>query len=554
MSSQSSRPSVADSSVLHLKLNYPIPELTDNTQQSQFSTAKAVTIGINEIKRQIRDAKTNDKIEGILLQTESVLLNPTSAYNITRSLEDFKSSGKFIYAYGDYFNQSGYILASCADSVFLNPNGLIDLRGYGMVVPYFKDFSDKTGVDFDVYHAGKYKSAVEPYYRSFSSDENRFQSREFLHQYHVALSRHIAQQRNLDPQSINVLIQNGLPPDSESARREELVDRLMYEEELHDLIKEKLDVRKLSLVKPELYSTVFPGKKSGSKNKVAVVYAEGVVAFAGNAKGTINMKVYKDVFDALSKNKSIEAVIIRVNSPGGSSFTSDKFWKRVTELQDKGKYVVASFGDYAASGGYYIAASADQIIAEPTTLTGSIGAYSMIPNFYDASKEKLGINWDTIGTGRQTFLYSAFVPRSERDHRLLQASTDRTYAQFKSVVSSGRGIDQDDLEDLSQGRVWSGADAQKVGLVDSLGGLELAFELVADHFDYEDYKVLEYPIIKKTFWEELITNIAANTNVSIPSTVEIPAIFSESFKEILSSVEEACFEPQLRLPFHIMIN
>ena len=285
-----------------------------------------------------------------------------------------------------------------------------------------------------------------------------------------------------------------------------------------------------------------------------MVYAEGPVAFGGKEKGTINMEVYGKLLDRLKKNKRIKAVVLRVNSPGGSSFTSDNFWKRIEDLKEAGKYVVASFGDYAASGGYYISAGADQIVSESTTLTGSIGAYSMMPDFYEASKDHLGINWDTIGTGKRTFIYSAFTPRSDSDNALLQAETERTYREFISVVAKGRGLTEEEVDEIGQGRVWSGSDALEIGLVDSIGTLQEAISIAALGAELDDYKVLEYPIIKKNFWEQLLDQVAAGTQINMSIADSSMKIFSQHFKESLDQIEAACSEPQFRIPFHIPIQ
>ena len=227
--------------------------------------------------------------------------------------------------------------------------------------------------------------------------------------------------------------------------------------------------------------------------------------------------------------------------------------KRVKDLQDKGKYVVASFGDYAASGGYYIAAAADKIVAEPTTLTGSIGVFSMMPDFSEVSEEELGILWDTIGTGKRTFMYSTFVSRSNRDNALLMAETERIYDQFKSVVADGRSMDDDSVEKVAQGRVWSGTDGIEVGLVDTIGGLNEAIQIAANAVGYEDFKTLEYPVIKKDFWELLLEGINENTEVQLKVNTIGHSVFDQLI-ETLKVVEAACTTPQARLPFTVAVQ
>lgn len=542
---------ISDNSILHLKLDGSIPELTNNVPPGQFGLSEGTTIGLNDITRLIKEASDDAKINGILLQTENVSLNPTTAFSLAEVISSFKESGKPVYAYGNYFTQSGYIIASVADSVFLNPNGLVDLRGYGMMMPYFKEFSERTGVDFDIYFAGKYKSAIEPFYRNESSDENRFQTRAYLQQYHNHLVNHIARWRQTEIDRIDEVVTGGLSNNASDAINFQLVDRLSYKEDVLAKIEEGWN--STSYVELKKYFNSHPKSRSNNNNKIAVVYAEGEVAFDGEERGNISMDRYDEVFDRLIKNKNVGAVVLRVNSPGGSSFTSDRFLKRINDLREAGKYVVASFGDYAASGGYYIAAGADKIVSQPTTLTGSIGVFSMMPDLSELSEEELGIYWDTIGTGKRTFMYSSFIPRSEKDNALLMAETERIYEQFKTIVAQGRALSLQEVEEVAQGRVWSGADAIQIGLVDTLGGLAEAIHIAADEVDYDQYKILEYPIIEKDFWELMIESFNENTQVHINET-RLKHTAIQQIMETLHIVEAACTTPQARLPFSFSVH
>jgi len=545
---------VNSGSVLHLKLSQPIPELTDNVPQGQFGLSEGLVIGLNDVTRLLRRAADDKDIAGILIQTEMTPINPTTAYAIAKEIEDFKRSGKLVYAYGDYFTQSGYIIAAIADSVYLNPNGLIDLRGYGTTTPYFAGLREKTGIDFDVYHAGKYKSAVEPYYRGKASAENRYQTKSYLSRYHSALVDHIATYRTLNQDAVNEVIVEGNSNNSDDAINHGLADRLAYPEDIHHSMGVILDEGDIDLVSLETYYQARPKKSTNNSHKVAVIYAEGDVAAGGDQRGAISMKVYDGIFDRIEKSKSIDAVVLRVNSPGGSSFTSDRFYKRVQDLRAAGKYVVASFGDYAASGGYYIAAGADRIISEPTTLTGSIGVYSMMPDFSELSEEELGILWDTIGTGKRTFLYSTFISRSPGDNALLMSETERVYRAFKKVVSEGREMPMQQVEEVAQGRVWSGLDALETGLIDTIGGLGVAIDLAAKGAGYEDFKVLEYPIIEKSFWELMAEGLVSSQNARLKPDVGISDKYLIDLQKVIKIIEASCTTPQARLPLSILVN
>ena len=543
---------IKSNSVLHLKFDNIIPELTDNIPSGQFGASPTSAVGLNDITRLLKTAAEDSKIKGILLQSEAVPANPTTAYSIARSLEAFKTSGKFVLGYGNYFSQSGYIIAATADTLHLNPNGVVDMRGYGMTIPYYEDFSQKTGIDFDVYHAGRYKSAIEPFYRDKASDDNRYQTHAYLQDYHDALADHIADCRNLDTEAIDQVITQGLSNNADDAIKYRLVDTLSYFDDLKDEIADRLNTTDVNYVKLEEYHLDRPKPSVSNNNKVAVIYAEGEVAGGGEARGSISMDVYDEIFDRLEKNDKVKAVVLRVNSPGGSSFTSDRFWKRVKDLSAQGKYVVASFGDYAASGGYYVAAAAEKIITEPTTLTGSIGVFSMIPDLKELSEEELGIYWDTISTGKRTFLYSSFVSRSAADNALLKAETERIYQQFKEVVADGRGMTVDAVHEVAQGRVWSGIDAMETGLVDTLGSLQDAIAIAARAVSYDDYKVLEYPIIEKTFYEKLLEGFANNVSADFQPQYKLNNPIIQQLMEQVQLIDQACQTPQARLPLGML--
>lgn len=545
---------VSKNAVLKLSFDDYIPELTGNLEQGGFSYSDSDFIGLNDIKRLIEEAANDSHIKGILIQTESPQLSPTSAKYVHDMIIEFKESGKFVHAYGNYFTQSGYMVALAADSIFLNPNGLVDMRGYGMSIPYFKNFSEKTGISFDVYHAGKYKSAIEPFYRSESSEENRYQSHQYLSAYQNSLVNLINKTRGIDLSDVERIIVDGLSQNADDAIELGLVDELVYFQDYEERVNKNFDLSKLNLVNLEDYYRAKPKSTADASNKIAVVYAEGEVAHLGKAKGSINMEVYGDILDRIRKNDKIKAVVLRVNSPGGSSLTSDLFWRKVEDLKKEGKYVVASYGDYAASGGYYISCGADKIVSEATTLTGSIGVFSMMPNMNRFFGDKLGINWDTIGTGNHTFLYSLMQTKSPADNKLLQGETERVYKQFKDKVKQGRGFSDEQIEEIAQGRVWSGIDALEVGLIDTIGSLEDAIHMAAAHLNMDTYKVLEYPIIKKTLMEELMTEFirSAETKLKLAPSIPTSKITRELLKT-MESIEAACAEPQARMPFHTRI-
>lgn len=541
--------------LLHLQLDQITPELTDNVEQQTFDFEAERAIGVNDIVRLIRIAKNDKNIKGILINTEVPQLRPATAQYIADVLREFEEdTDKMLLAYGNYFTQSGYMMAAVADTIRLNPNGLVDLRGYGTTIPYFKDFSDKTGIQFDVYHAGQFKSAVEPYYLDKSSAANRYQTQQYLGAYHDQLATHISECRGLSHDRADEIIRRGLAQNAQDALSLGLVDKLEYYEDIEEYIQAQLGVDEPNLIELSDYLKLNPKQTPSSKNKIAVIYAEGQVAGGGNKKGEINMEVYESIFEKIEKDEKYKAIVLRVNSPGGSAFTSDVFLRRIQDLQAQGRYVVASFGDYAASGGYYISASADKIVSEPTTLTGSIGVFSLIPSFNTFFDKQLGIDWDSIGTGERTFLYSTMIDRTSSDDAILQSETERTYHQFKTVVAEGRGMTLEAVDEIGQGRVWSGNDALQIGLVDEIGTLDDAIRLAAEGAQYDGYKVMNFPVIQQSLLEQIITDIAQSTNTSLGMSDPFTSKLTKQMISILDEVDAACREPQARLPFHISMN
>ena len=542
-------------SVLKIELNNVVPEHTDNIEQSGFTMSEGKTLGLHDIVKLIRKAKNDKNIAGLLIQTEMPQVRPATASYLSEVIKEFgDGSDKFVHAYGNYFTQSGYMIATSADSLLLNPNGLIDMRGYGTTIPYLKRFSEKTGINFDIYHAGKYKSAVEPYYLDKVSDANREQTHSFLRGYQDQLISCISKARELNEKTVREIIVHGQADNANAALQLGLVDKLSYFEDYEESLQDHLDVKKVSFISLEEYDSGVSKNAGSSKNKIAIIYAEGTVAGGGDARGEINMEVYEKVFEKIEKNKKIKTLVLRINSGGGSAFTSDVFLDRIQDIQDKGIKVIASFGDYAASGGYYIAASADYIFAEPTTLTGSIGVFAMMPNFNEFFDKHLGINWDTIGTGAHTFMYSPFIEKSAQDNIKLKNDTERIYAEFKKIVSDGRGLTLEEVETLAQGRVWTGIQGLENGLVDEIGNMDEAIAYAVEQAEIDDYKLIQYPLIKKTFWEEMISNFASTANTKLSSNTPMTSKLGSQITTILSEVEAACETPQARMPIGVMVD
>ncbi|MEE9372014.1 MAG: signal peptide peptidase SppA [Saprospiraceae bacterium] len=548
---------VSSGSTLHIKLDEVITELAGNVEVSGFSSMAIDNLGLNEIKAAIKNAANDRKINGLLIETQFPNVGQSTALSIFMAIKEFKKSGKPVMAYGEYFSQNGYLFASVADTVAINPNGMMDIRGFGMLIPYYGDFIKKIGAKVDIYHAGQYKSAIEPYYRSSSSPQNDYQSTEFLNDWEDQWIANVTEGRVVTPEILDRIIKNGTIVTADIAVESGLADKKMYRKDFNKMLLAAVGRKKLKYIDlAEYINLTFASQSSSSSNKVAVVNMEGIILNNKDEKGVISMEVYGKVFDRLIKKKDVKAVVLRVNSGGGDALVSDNIWDRVEELKEAGKYVVASFGDYAASGGYYISCGADKIVSMPNTLTGSIGVYSMIPDFSGAIADNLGIYFDSIGTGENTFMYSTMVPRNAAQNRKLQASTEVTYQKFLKRVADGRGKSKEDIHKVAQGRVWSGEDAIGAGLVDTLGDLDVAIAIAAKGAGYDDnYKMLTYPIIEKTFYEEILEGLGEMENVKMLLGINTPKLLDKKILDMAKMMtEKQLAKPQTRLPFIIEVN
>ena len=550
--SSAPKDSVTSGSTLHIKLDVPVSELTDNVEAAGFTFESISHLGLNEITKAIVNAANDSRISSILIETEFPNIGQSTALSIYNAIDSFRVSGKPVLAYGEYFSQTGYLLASVADTVVLNPNGMMDIRGFGMLIPYFGDMIEKIDAKVDVYYAGQFKSAIEPYYRSNSSPQNDLQSQEFLDDWQDEWLDNILKYRKIDRNQIHKIINDGTIVTAEVAEQFGLADKLMYWRDFKTMLENILD-RKPKLLELDKYIDVADLKIRSSSNKIAVVYLEGTILNNSDDKGVISMGRYEKVFDRLMKKSDVKAVVLRVNSGGGDALESDIIWDRVEQLKSAGKYVVASFGDYAASGGYYISCGADKIVTQPNTLTGSIGVFSMIPDLSATFSNNLGINFDSIGTGANTFMYSPMVPRNANQNRKIQATTEATYQKFLGRVAEGRKMSKEAVHEIAQGRVWSGTDAVNVGLADAVGDINLAIEMAAEGAGYEGYKILQYPVIEKTFYEEILEGLMEVENIKMVFGIKKQNDLEKKFAGVVKLLSKHNIgQPQCRLPFIII--
>lgn len=495
--------SVKTNSILELNLERAIkdysPKISDPIEEILGMDDEK--IGLQEILNAIENAKSDEKIKAISINTLYINGGIAQTQAIRDKLLDFKESGKPILAYADFYTQKNYYLSSVADSIFINPVGGTDFRGLVSEILYFKDFQDKVGFKMEVIRHGKYKSAVEPFLTNEMSDANKEQISSFLNSIWGELTDDIALSRNKTVEEINVTADNLLIRNPTLGIQNNMIDGELFNDEYENKLKSLLDIDSGSpLNSVSIADYIASGKgriKSTAKDKIAIVYAQGEIRYGEGDVEYIGQEKIIDALKKIRKDKNIKAVVLRVNSPGGSALASDMIWREL-EITKKEKPLVVSMGNYAASGGYYIACNAHKILAEPTTITGSIGVFGMIPNFSQLA-DNIGINAEQVGTNKQSLGYSPFEPMTEEFHNYAKESIEDIYKTFVERVASGRNMSFAQVDSIGQGRVWTGKEALKNGLIDELGNLEDAIKLAAELAEIEDYRTTDYPRYTRDF-------------------------------------------------------
>ena len=542
-----------DNSFLHLKLTGDINERVaeDDPFTSLLGSNVPTPMGLNDITNAIRKAKDNDAIRGIYIDSRMFTASTATLAEIRDELVKFKETGKFVVAYSDTYTQGGYYLASIADKVVVNPQGMLDLHGIASTPMFFKDALDKLGIEIQVFKVGTYKSAVEPFILTTMSEANREQVSSYINDLWNSIGNDMAKSRNIDFNQFNAIV-NQMPmmQDADFLLQSNLVDTLLYESDMKNYLRTLLDVKdddKIPSASVADMKTVKPNKIKTSKNHIALLYAVGEIA-SGTGSSNIQDKYLVNEIEKLRKNKDVKAVVLRVNSPGGSAYASEQIWKAIADLKEE-KPVVVSMGDVAASGGYYIACNADKIVAQPTTITGSIGIFGMFPNMKKAS-DKLGIGVDVVKTHEYGDFGNFARPMRDAEKEILQSYVERGYDLFLTRCSEGRNIPKDTLALYAEGRVWTGNQAKEIGLVDELGDVKRAVEIAAGLAEIdEDYIVYEYPKMR-SFIEELLDNkkndIAAET---------LKEYLGEQYQifTLIKNIKDQDYV-QARLPYNFNIN
>ncbi len=489
--------SIQPNSVLYLTFDQPIPELTNNLEMNLYDLENRKILGLHDIVHSIQAAAKDDNIKGIFIETEGVSSGFASARVLRQAIEAFKAEGKFVTAYSKYYTQGAYYLSSAAESVYLNPIGSVDLRGFSAQIPFVKGMLDKLGIEMQVFWVGDFKSATEPYRRKEMSEASRLQTRAFLDGFYDIFLDDITASRPIGESQLRMVIDDFKTSDPQAALDYQLVDGLSYRDEVITKIKDQLgvdDEDKVQLVTLMDYYKNNPRDVNYSvSDRIAVIYAEGAIVDGKGESGNVGDETYTKIIRKIRTNDKIKGVVLRVNSPGGSAMASENIWRELELLKAAGKPLVVSMGDYAASGGYYIACGADSILAEPNTLTGSIGVFNVFPNVSKLLNEKLGIQFDTVETGDLSAGFSPFYDLTDKEKRIIQNKTNSLYETFLTRVGDGRNMSRDAVHEMAQGRVWTGKKAHELGLVDRLAGLEAAVASVATLSDLDDYRLVEFP-------------------------------------------------------------
>lgn len=486
---------ISDNSVFELKLEGILVERHKNDVISSFASeinSSVSEIALDDIMASIDKATDNDNIKGIYLHIGDFSASVASLQEIYKGLEKFKKTGRFIVAYADSYGNGTYYLSSIADKVYMNPSGTLALTGINISTVFFKDLLSKIGVEMQIFKVGTFKSAVEPFTQTSMSEANRLQLTTFINSIWTEITKTIARNRGLSDTEVNLYADSGLfLDDAQTAVHHKLIDSLVYSSDMKEIIEKLVDKDYNTLTISDMKFVA--RNKEYSKNRIAIVYAVGEIDGSNKNDGIDSEDISEDLLD-IADNDKIKAVVLRINSPGGSAYGSEQIWKAVSVVKSK-KPIVVSMGDYAASGGYYIACNTDRIFAQPTTLTGSIGIFGIFPNIGGLT-DKLGIKFDNVKTNKYSDFGATYRPMNTEERAILQRYINNGYELFTKRCAEGRNMNIDSLKAIAEGRIYSGTDAMRLGLVDEMGGLEEAITFAAKKANISDYTIKYYPLVK----------------------------------------------------------
>ena len=556
MGSSSPNVSLKNNSVIKLDLSDITHDYGGSIYIKDLDYRETSKDGLIDVLFAIDHAKTDANIKGISIENNLSSLGFTQRKALREKLEEFKKTGKFVLSYADNYMQSEYYLNSVADTIYLNPLGTIDFKGLSTEILYMKDLQEKTGIQMEVVRHGKYKSAVEPYLQQEMSPENREQNLELLQSMWNSIVNDIAESRKISTEQLNHIATHLNARNAELALENKMIDKIAYIDEYKQAIRKSLGLKKeedINEIEIEDYiQAILPTLKNKAKDQIAVIFAQGTILGGEGSVDVIGEKSINKALKEARDNANIKAVVIRVNSPGGSALVSEIIWREI-ELTKKVKPVIVSMGDVAASGGYYIASNADYIFAEPTTITGSIGVFGTLPNVRNLAK-RVGINAEQVQTHPHAVTYSVFEPLSDMTQQTLTESIEHIYDVFLQRVATGRKMSKEEVNEIAQGRIWTGVMAKENGLVDELGGLNDAINYAAKQVEISDYRVTLYPEYEMEFKDLLRKMLGFSVKQAQQNTI-IEQIGKENY-EILKQINylQQSSGVQALLPYQMIIK
>ncbi|HQV77422.1 MAG TPA: signal peptide peptidase SppA [Chitinophagales bacterium] len=562
LSDGESAPKLEANSILNLTLK---GEITDRAYTNPFrninpvsaltgTVSDASTIGLFELKDVLKYAKQDENIKGVFLNIDELQGNPSTMFELRTALAEFKKSNKILYAYSNSTPEINFMINTLADKFYINPLGDCEFDGFAMQMDYYKGLMDKLGIEYKVFYVGEYKSATESMRRTNMSPEDRLQRSELLNDIAGNYLSFIHQNTKITIDSLKLLQDNLTVMTSKDAVKYGLASGVKYEDEVMDEIKSKLGYKKsddLKLISFNSYNEIVKSKtKKKEENKIAVLYAEGTINDSKSDDGVIGGVAYVKLINEINKDASIKGLVLRVNSPGGSAFASEQIYHTLKKLKTRIPIVV-SMGDFAASGGYYISANANKIIAEPNTITGSIGIFGMIPNIRKAMNEKVGVTFDEVTTAKHANFFNLVNDWDELETSKVQHQVESGYAIFLDRVSTGRNMDTAAVNKVARGRVWTGQDALKIGLVDELGGLDIAIQRVKELAKIKNAELVNYPK-SKSMVENILSELMGNkedANSKMLKNITPQLLFYKQLEQI-----QSLGIYQYKLPYEVKIR
>ena len=541
--------------ILELNLDREIADVVVDNPLKNFSffnpsIRKVDQIGLFELQKTIEKAKTDKNIAGIYLKTDGISAGISTLFEIKRILEDFKKSGKFIIAYTEGQSQGSYLINTVADKIYMNPMGGMELKGFGSEIMYFKGLMDKVGVEPMIFYAGDFKSATEPFRVTKMSEENRVQMTALLGDIYNNYLLSVAKSRNMTIERLRQIIDNLEAFEADNAVKIGLIDGLKYYDEINQELIKKVGVKKekdLKLAKYNDYKVKLEDERKG--DKIAIVFAQGDIVDGKGEPGEIGGLGYVETLKAIREDEKVKAVVLRVNSPGGSAYASEQIWRELSLIRAKKIPIVISMGDYAASGGYYISAPGDYIFADQNTITGSIGVFGMMFNTEKLFRDKAGITFDRVKTAPYADFGTGNRPWDEREKEVITNSINKTYTVFKSKVANGRHLSMNIVDSIARGRVWSGEDAKSIGLIDAFGNLDMAIAKAKELAKNKDLANNYYPK-SQSFFETIMNDFTqAKTENHIKSVLGDQYELYKTFTYF-----KTMKGPQARLPFSLNIS